>query len=71
MREEHLYPEGLNLEDYDELEPEVTKSLVIVPSQIYVRQVVRHKYVVSEFTVLLFPFLLHAGFRFHCTLNFR
>ena len=28
VREEHLYPEGLNLEDYDELEPEVTKSLV-------------------------------------------
>ena len=48
VREEHLYPEGLNLEDYDELEPEVTKSLVIVPSQIYVRQVVRHKYVLKS-----------------------
>ena len=43
VREEHIYPEVENREDYTELDPEVTDTLVLVPSQIYVRRIVRHK----------------------------
>lgn len=45
VREEHVYPEVDNIEDYTEMEPEVTDTLVIIPAQIYVRRVIRHKLV--------------------------
>ena len=47
-KEEHIYPEGINAEEYDELEPEVTKSLVLVPAKMYVRCIVRHKFVLKS-----------------------
>ena len=36
VREEHIYPEVENREDYTELDPEVTDTLVLVPAQMYV-----------------------------------
>ncbi len=48
VREEHLYPELDNAADYTELDPEVTDSLVLVPRQMYVRRIVRHKYVLKN-----------------------
>lgn len=48
VREEHIYPEVENLEDYTELDPEVTDTLVLVPAQIYVRRTVRHKLVLKS-----------------------
>ena len=47
VREEHIYPEGINLEEYNEMEPLVTESLVLVPQKMYIRRVVRHKYVLK------------------------
>ena len=44
VREEHIYPEGINLEEYNEMEPLVTESLVLVPQKMYIRRIVRHKY---------------------------
>ena len=41
VRKEHIYPEVENREDYTELDPEVTDTLVLVPAQIYVRRAVR------------------------------
>lgn len=48
VREEHIYPEVENCEDYTELDPEVTDTLVLVPAQIYVRRTVRHKLVLKS-----------------------
>lgn len=48
VREEHVYPEVDNIEDYTEMEPEVTDTLVIIPAQIYVRRVIRHKLVLKS-----------------------
>lgn len=48
VREEHIYPEVENREDYTELNPEVTDTLVLVPAQIYVRRIIRHKLVLKS-----------------------
>ena len=48
VREEHVYPEVENKEDYTELDPEVTETLVLVPAQIYVRRIIRHKLVLKS-----------------------
>ena len=48
VREEHLYPEVEDRNDYTELDPEITDTLVMVPAQIYVRRIVRHKLVLKS-----------------------
>ena len=48
VKEEHLYPELVNKEDYTEMAPEVTDSLVLVPKQMYIRRIVRHKFVLKS-----------------------
>lgn len=48
VKEEHLYPELDNKEDYTEMAPEVTDSLVLVPCQMYIRRIIRHKYVLKS-----------------------
>lgn len=48
VREEHLYPDVENRDDYTELDPEITDTLVMVPAQIYVRCIVRHKLVLKS-----------------------
>lgn len=48
IREEHIYPEVENRDEYTELEPEFTDTLVIVPAQIYVRRIIRHKLVLKS-----------------------
>lgn len=48
VKEVHVYPEGLNMEDYSELAPEVSDKLVLVPSRMYVERTVRHKYVLKS-----------------------
>ena len=49
VREEHIYPEGINLGEYNEMEPLVTESLVLVPQKMYIRRIVRHKYVLKAY----------------------
>jgi len=47
-REEcHIYPENIDLDNSTELEPEVTEVLERDPARWYVRQIIRHKYVVK------------------------
>ena len=48
VKEEHLYPEVANREDYTELEPETTDVLVHVPEQLYIRRIIRHKLVLKS-----------------------
>ena len=48
VKEEHLYPELENAGDYTEMAPEVTDSLVLVPRQMYIRRIIRHKYVLRS-----------------------
>ncbi len=48
VREEHIYPDVENREEYTELDPEVTDTLVMVPAQIYVRRIIRHKLVLKS-----------------------
>ena len=48
VKEEHLYPDLDNAEDYTEMTPEVTDSLVLVPRQMYIRRIIRHKYVLKS-----------------------
>ena len=47
-REEHIYPDIENRDDYVEMPPEVTETLVYVPAQIYVLRTVRHKFVLKS-----------------------
>ena len=48
VKEEHIYPEVANKEDYTELEPERTDVLVHVREQLYVRRIIRHKLVLKS-----------------------
>jgi transposase len=48
-REEcHIYPDGLDLEKWTELEPEITEVLERDPARWYVRMIIRHKYVLKD-----------------------
>lgn len=46
-REEHIYPQIENKENYRELPPEVTEVLEFEPGRFYVRRIIRHKYVLK------------------------
>lgn len=48
VEEEHIYPEGINEEEYTELEPEVTDSLAIRPAEVYIKRIIRHKFVLKS-----------------------
>jgi len=48
VKEEHIRPELDNEEDYVEMAPEVTESLVLVPRKMYIRRIIRHKYVLKS-----------------------
>lgn len=48
VKEEHLYPQGINEQEYAELAPEITDSLERIPAQVYIRRIVRHKYVLKS-----------------------
>ncbi|MCW4001522.1 MAG: IS66 family transposase [Candidatus Bathyarchaeota archaeon] len=48
VKEEHIYPEVANKEDYTELDPEITEVLVYVSEQLYVRRIIRHKLVLKS-----------------------
>jgi transposase len=48
VKEEHIYPEVTNKEEYTELEPETTDVLVHVSEQLYVRRIIRHKLVLKS-----------------------
>ncbi len=45
---EDVYPELDNKDDYTELEPEITDSLVHIPEKLYIRRIVRHKFVLKS-----------------------
>jgi transposase len=50
-REEcHIYPVRVDLENWTELEPEITEVLEKDPPRWYVRRIVRHKYVLKDKT---------------------
>jgi hypothetical protein len=55
VKEEHLYPELDDKEDYTEMAPEVTDSLVLVPRQMYIRRIIRHKYVLKSSLQVAYP----------------
>ena len=48
VREEHVWPEVENRDDYTELAPEVTDTLELVPAQMYIRRIIRHKLVLKS-----------------------
>jgi transposase len=48
-REEcHIYPENINLENWTELEPEITEVLERETARWYVRRIIRHKYALKD-----------------------
>ncbi|MGV8134158.1 MAG: IS66 family transposase [Mangrovibacterium sp.] len=48
-REEcHIYPEHIDLENWTELEPEITEVLEREPARCYVRKIIRHKYALKD-----------------------
>lgn len=47
-REEHIYPDVENRDDYVEMPPEVTETLVYAPARMYVLRTVRHKLVLKS-----------------------
>lgn len=48
VKEEHIYPQGINANEYTELAPEITDSLERMPAMVYIRRIVRHKYVLKS-----------------------
>ena len=48
VKEEHIRPKLDNEEDYVEMAPEITESLVLVPRKMYIRRIIRHKYVLKS-----------------------
>jgi len=46
--EEHLYPENIDTIAWTELEPEITEVLERTPGRVYVRRIIRHKYVLKD-----------------------
>ena len=55
VREEHIYPDGINPDEYNEVEPLVTESLVLVHQRMYIRRIVRHKYVLKTSLQQTYP----------------
>jgi hypothetical protein len=48
VREEHIYPQGINADEYSELAPEISDSLERIPAMVYIRRIIRHKYVLKS-----------------------
>ena len=48
VKEEHIYPQGINEEEYTELSPEISDSLERIPAMVYIRRIIRHKYVLKS-----------------------
>ncbi|MDR0748468.1 MAG: IS66 family transposase [Tannerellaceae bacterium] len=46
-KEEHIYPDIENREALRELPPEITEVLEFTPGKLYVRKIIRHKYVLD------------------------
>ena len=46
--ETHIYPQNINLENWTELEPEITEVLERESPRWYVRRIIRHKYVLKD-----------------------
>lgn len=46
--ETHIYPEGINPENWTELEPEITEVLEREKARWYVRRIIRHKYALKD-----------------------
>lgn len=46
--EEHIYPENINPEEWIELEPEITEVLEHKPEELFVRRIIRHKYIARD-----------------------
>ncbi|MDD4636429.1 MAG: IS66 family transposase [Bacteroidales bacterium] len=44
----HVYPENINLENWTELEPEITEVLERTPATFFIRRIIRHKYVLKD-----------------------
>ena len=44
----HIYPQNINLENWTELEPEITEVLERESPRWYVRRIIRHKYVLKD-----------------------
>lgn len=48
VREEHVYPKGIDTNEYTELAPEISDSLERIPAMVYIRRIIRHKYVLRS-----------------------
>ena len=48
IEETHLYPEDINLEEYVEIGVEHTDTLAIQPAKMYIKRIVRHKFVLKS-----------------------
>ena len=46
--ETHIYPEHINLENWTELDPEITEVLERESARWYVRRIIRHKYALKD-----------------------
>ena len=48
VEETHIYPEGINLDEYTEIEVETTDRIAIRPAVMYIDRTVRHKFVLKS-----------------------
>lgn len=55
VRETHIYPEGINPDEYDEIGTEVSERIAIEPARMYIERTVRHKMVLKTKLQTEFP----------------
>ena len=48
VEETHVYPDGVNLDEYTEIAPEVTDRIAIRPAVMYIDRTIRHKFVLKS-----------------------
>ncbi|MEE0318064.1 MAG: transposase [Bacteroidales bacterium] len=48
VKEIHIYPDGINMDDYTEIGVETSDSLAIKPAEMYIKRIVRHKMVLKN-----------------------
>ena len=51
----HVYPDGVNRDEYYEIDPEITDTLAIRPPVMYIKRTIRHKFVLKSNLQIKYP----------------
>jgi transposase len=55
IKEEHVYPKNMDTDDYKVLAPEISDSIERILAKVYIRKIIRHKYVLRSDLQIMVP----------------